>query len=187
MPNNNHKKKEMNKSIFSLLLLSIAGSLFVIYTLYVENEYLKDESFKKTVLIEIYKGASSGLIAASDDSKEKVKKVVDYITTNNLPKEKLFKSCWDRHLQTYDWGSMGPVGLLESCIDKISDDETAILMKKLDSSVELMRYECMPRGRTRYEGLEQCGIDGNYILLSSADNVLFKFVTEDDWLSSNTE
>ncbi|MFH7563910.1 hypothetical protein [Oceanimonas smirnovii] len=173
----------MKKITLTLLFLFVSVCFAFTYKLYMENEKLREENLRKNASIEIYKNASTGLIPATTESKALVEDVINHVATSSSPKEKTFKSCWERQLQTGDWGSMGPVGLLESCIDKISNDKTAILMKKVDSSFELIGYECMPRGNSRYDGIEKCNIDGSYILLSSAKDTLFRFITEDDWMN----
>ena len=113
-----------------------------------------------------------------------VNKVVDFIlASKNSPEEK-FKECWDRKLKTTNWGSMGPYGLLDDCIDTIVDANTAIFIRDIDNKKGSANYACRAHANNSFEGARDCWADRNFRMINSANNTLFDFITTKAWVDN---
>ncbi len=184
---------------FSLLAaLGLLAALFVIFTqsnelqstkkelhnLTSEFRKIKDENKQFRVANAILEGATTGLHSTKPETIKEVKRVISYILESKGNTEDKFKACWDRKLKTTEWGSDGPYGLLDECIDSIVDAKSAIFIREIDRSAETARYTCGSEGRDRYEMAKNCWADRNFRLLNSANNALFDSLTIPKWIES---
>jgi hypothetical protein len=144
----------------------------------------KEANKRLKVVNAINDGATNGLHATKPDVISETNRVIEYILTSGAPTEEKFYECWDRKLKTTNWGSMGPYGLLDDCIDKISSAKTAILMREIDNKVNAINYECRSKSATRFEGARDCMAERNYRLIVSANHALFEFVTTKNWIEN---
>lgn len=188
----------MLRALSLLAALGLLATLFVIFTqsselqatknelhkLTSEFQKIKDENKQFRVANAILEGATTGLHSTKPETIKEVKRVIGYILGSKGITEDKFKECWDRKLKTTQWGSMGPYGLLDECIDSIVDAKSAIFIREIDSSVETARYTCQSEGRDRYERAKNCWADRNFRLLTSANDALFASITTPNWIES---
>lgn len=134
------------------------------------------------ILAALLNGATQGIQGTKPEAAAAANRVIDFMLSSNAPPEQRFKTCWDTKLNTTQWGSMGPHGLLDACVSTIADPATATLMKALASLKDQLRAACSSEGGNRYEEALHCWADRSYRLVFSADKLLFDFVTDPDWL-----
>jgi len=151
----------------------------------IENLHqVKEENRRFKVVNAIYYGATTGLHGTKPEITNDVNKVVDFIlASKNSPEEK-FKECWDRKLKTTNWGSMGPYGLLDDCIDTIVDANTAIFIRDIDNKKGSANYACRAHANNSFEGARDCWADRNFRMINSANNTLFDFITTKAWVDN---
>ncbi len=177
------------KPISVALLLALGLSTF----LYLEGKdrleekealitTLEQENHRYRISTALLNGATQGIHETKPEAVAAANRVIDFILTANAPSEPQFKACWETKLNTTQWGSMGPHGLLEACVNTLSSPETAALMKDLASVRDQRRAACSSEGKNRYEEALNCWADRSYRLVFSADKLLFAFVTDPDWL-----
>lgn len=186
-------KSKISISILSVLLL--ASLLFIAFQskqlesartqmlgMNLSLERAEIERKQLRILGAIFERVSGGTEPYTNKA---VKDVATYILLNAEPAETKFAECWDRQLRTTDWGSMGPYGLLDQCIDTIVSAKSAILLKETDRLAELEGEKCRQNGSNTIEMKQACWADDNYRLLISAGNVLMEALTEPNWLQSS--
>ena len=145
------------------------------------NETLVSDMARAALVSRIYATSNSGISGGpSEDDLETGNEVVDFVLANKPAVEQDFKSCWDRKLNTTSWGSMGPYGLTEACIDKVKDDAVAVMLFDLYKAKENARYECAKKGENRYDMAVNCWADASHRFLMGLDAVFFEIVTEGD-------
>lgn len=127
--------------------------------------------------------ATSGLHQTQPESIKMVRRVVSYILDLKEPPEIKFKECWDRKLKTTNWGSDGPYGLLDECIDQIKNASSAALIREIDNATDAARSRCS-EGANRYEMAKNCWADRNFRLLMSANQAIFAAITTPKWLDT---
>lgn len=188
----------MYKSIALVSTLGMAGILYFSFNQYQEIERIEGELKSATeelsleketnrrfrVVSAINNGAAMGLHGTKPDVVSDANRVVEYILTSNDPTEDKFSECWDRRLKTTNWGSMGPYGLLDDCIDTIASAKTAIFMREIDNKANAISYACRSKSANRFEGARDCMAEKNYRLITSANNALFEFVTTKNWIDN---
>lgn len=189
-------KSKISISILSVLLL--ASLLFIAFQskqlesartqtlgMNLALERAEIERKQLRILSAIFEGVSGGIHGVEPDTNKAVKEVATYILLNAEPAETKFAECWDRKLRTTDWGSMGPYGLLDQCIDTVVSAKSAILLKETDRLAELAGEKCRQNTSNTFEMNQACWADGNHRLLISAGNVLMEALTEPNWLQSS--
>lgn len=147
-------------------------------------ESLKSQLRQLTVINAINAEGTRGIISTDAETIKTVNQVITFILESRSPAESKFAECWDRKLKTTDWGSMGPFGLLDECIDTIVEAKTAILMKELDRARNQARYNCSRTSANNAEAARDCWADRNFRLIASADSVLFSFITTAEWFNN---
>tara|TARA_R110000851_G_scaffold333533_1_gene515185 strand:+ start:18562 stop:19176 length:615 start_codon:yes stop_codon:yes gene_type:complete len=146
-----------------------------------QNKTLASDMARAALVSRIYAASASGITGGpTKDDLERGNEVVDFVLANKPAVEQDFKSCWDRKLNTTSWGSMGPYGLTEACIDKVKDDAVAVMLFDLYKAKENARYECAKKGENRYEMAVNCWADASHRFLMGLDAVFFEIVTEGD-------
>lgn len=131
----------------------------------------------------ILNDATSGLTKAKPETMKGVTKVVSFLNSGQAGNEPKFAECWDRKLKTTNWGSMGPWGLLDECIDAIEKKESAILLREIENAAEAVRSNCSYTALNAADGRERCGVDRDFRLLSAANRALFSALTTPEWLA----
>lgn len=146
----------------------------------------KNENKRLRVTNSVLEGATRGLHATKPETIKEVNLVINHILESKSATEEKFKECWNRKLQTTDWGSDGPEGLLDDCIDHIAQSKNAILIKDIERKAEAARYICRSESTLggRYEMAKNCLADRNYRLLASAFNSLFESLTTPHWIEN---
>jgi len=112
---------------------------------------------------------------------KRVNSVIDFLRSGAAENEPAFADCWDRKVRTTNWGSMGPWGVLDECIDKISKKDSAILLREIENASDSARSDCSYTAENAAEGRERCAADRDFRLLSAANQALFSALTEADW------
>lgn len=149
----------------------------------VELQKYQTENRKLRAIASILDGATNGIHQTRPETIKNVNKVMTYILDLKDAPEKEFKDCWDRMLNTTNWGSDGPYGLLDECIHNIKSTSSAILIREMDNATNAARSECS-EGDNRYEWAKSCWADRNYRLVSSANQALFSAITTPNWLDT---
>lgn len=191
----------MNKTIpFSIIAALTAGlaiSVFIslektkeleqhnerISKISMELQKYQTENRKLRATASILNGATNGIHQTEPETIKHVNKVMTYILDLKDAPEKEFKECWDRMLNTTNWGSDGPYGLLDECIDRIKSTNSAILIREIDNATLAARGECS-EGDNRYEMAKSCWADRNFRLVNSANQALFSAITTPNWLDT---
>lgn len=185
-------------SIAILIVLLLASLLFIAFQskqlesartqmlgMNLSLEQAETERKQLRILSAMFEGVSRGIHGVEPDTNKAVKEVATYILLNTEPAETKFAECWDRKLRTTDWGSMGPYGLLDECIDTVVSAKSAILLKQTDRLAEMTADKCRQGGANKFEMAQSCWADGNHRLLMSAGDVLMEALTEPNWLQSS--
>lgn len=149
----------------------------------IELQKYQTENRKLRAIASILDGATTGIHQTEPETVKHVNKVMAYILDLKDAPEEKFKECWDRRLNTTNWGSDGPYGLLDECIESIKSTSSAILIREIDNATEAARSRCS-EGENRYERAKSCWADRNYRLVSSADQALFLAITTPNWLDT---
>lgn len=148
-----------------------------------ELQKYQAENRKLRAIASILDGATNGIHQTRPETIKNVNKVMAYILDFKDAPEKEFKDCWDRMLNTTSWGSDGPYGLLDECIDSIKSTNSAILIREIDNATIAARGECS-EGDNRYEMAKSCWADRNFRLVNSANQALFSAITIPNWLDA---
>jgi hypothetical protein len=185
----------MKRALLLVLIAAVSVAAYLYISLKAENETLQEqivslERQNKTLASDmaraalvsrIYAASNSGINGGpTKDDLERGNEVVDFVLANKPAVEQGFKSCWDRKLNTTSWGSMGPYGLTEACIDKVGNDAVAVMLFDLYKAKENARYECAKKGENRYDMAVNCWADASHRFLMGLDAVFFEIVTEGD-------
>ncbi|WP_139379564.1 hypothetical protein [Zoogloea sp. LCSB751] len=184
-------------SIITALAVGLAASVFTsfekakeieqhkekITEVSTELQKYKTENKKLRAVASILDGATNGIHKTQPEIIKNVNKVVAYILNLKDAPEEKFKECWDRRLNTTSWGSDGPYGLLDECIDSIKSSSSAILIREIDNATNAARSRCS-EGNDRYEMAKNCWADRNFRLMSSANQVIFLAITTQNWLDT---
>lgn len=192
--------ENMYKKISIGLAIALVASTLVIYSksiaLETANQKLseisaklestREESDKIKIVSLLLRASSGGLYSVKPETLKEVRRVADFISSIKSGAESKFSECWDRQIKTKSWGSDGPYGLLEHCIDSIEDSKSAILLKEINNAVDLARHECA-EGENRFEAAKSCWADSNFRLLSGASSTLFEALTTPNWLSKKED
>ncbi|WP_374491069.1 hypothetical protein [Zoogloea sp.] len=149
----------------------------------VELQKYQTENRKLRAIASILDGATTGIHQTQPETIKNVNKVVAYILDLKDAPEEKFKECWDRRLNTTNWGSDGPYGLLDECIDSIKSTNSAILIREIDNATDAARSRCS-EGNNRYEMAKSCWADRNFRLMSSANQAIFSAITTPNWLEA---
>jgi len=186
--------------IFSIMIALTLGLVISVFTLFEKSKELEQqkekiaeisielkkyqtENRKIGAIASILKGATAGIHQTQPETIQNVNKVVTYILgLKDAPEEK-FKECWDRRLNTTNWGSDGPYGLLDECIDSIKSSSSAVLIREIDNATDAARSRCS-EGNNRYEMAKSCWADRNFRLISSANQAIFSAITTPNWLDA---
>ena len=148
-----------------------------------ELQKYQTENRKLRAIATILDGATTGIHQTQPETIKNVNKVVAYILNLKDAPEEKFKECWDRRLNTTNWGSNGPYGLLDECIDSIKSTSSAILIREIDKATDAARSRCS-EGNNRYEMAKSCWADRNFRLMSSANQAIFSAITTPNWLDA---
>jgi hypothetical protein len=192
-------KKNVVIACFLILLGALAASLFDIKkkdqeialrdekyaTLRSDYETLKNENKRIITTAIILNGATNGVHQTRPESIKLVNKTIEYIQKYDGPPEAKFKDCWNRILRTTNWGSDGPYGLLDGCINSIQVTENAILVRELENATNASRESCS-EGNNRAEMVKSCWADRNFRLIQSANQAIFSLITTPKWLENQT-
>ncbi len=135
-------------------------------------EKLQIENRKIRTIATILNGATNGLHKTRPETIKLANRAVEYIQQYKGPAEEKFKDCWNRRLNTTNWGSDGPYGLLDECIDSIENTDAAIFIRELENSTNAARSSCS-EGENRYEMAKSCWADRNFRLIQSANHAIF--------------
>lgn len=155
----------------------VSGQKAIIEELNARAQVSLAEKRELRVLSALFKEASVGLHETEPETIKKASKAVAYIVQLREPAELEFAECWDREINSHSWGSDGPYGILEACIDKIKSKDTAVLMHEMESAVEVARAKCGINGKDRYEMAQMCFAESGFRLISGARNLLFSAIT----------
>ena len=148
-----------------------------------ELQKYQTENRKLRAIATILDGATTGIHQTQPETIKNVNKVVAYILNLKDAPEEKFKECWDRRLNTTNWGSNGPYGLLDECIDSIKSTSSAILIREIDNATDAARSRCL-EGNNRYEMAKSCWADRNFRIMSSANQAIFSAITTPNWLDA---
>lgn len=149
----------------------------------IELQKYQTENRKLRAIASILDGATTGIHQTEPETIKNVNKVVAYILDLKDAPEEKFKECWNRKLNTTNWGSDGPYGLLDECIDSIKSTSSAILIREIDNATDAARSRCS-EGNNRYEMAKSCWADRNFRLVSSANQAIFSAITTPNWLDT---
>lgn len=154
------------------------------------NHQLKEatlENASMRIKIAILNAASAGITPTTTDSVVLVNRLAVFIGETKTGYEAKFADCINRQMKTRDWGSDGPYGLLDTCINTIENSESAIKIKELDRLVQAARQKCGVEGNNRYEIARNCWADSNYRLTTGAHNAFFHLLTIPNWMNQQKD
>lgn len=149
----------------------------------IELQKYQTENRKLRAIASILDGATTGIHQTEPETIKNVNKVVAYILDLKDAPEEKFNECWNRKVNTTNWGSDGPYGLLDECIDSIKSTSSAILLREIDNATNAARSSCS-EGNNRFEMAKSCWADRNFRLVNSANNAIFSAITTSNWLDT---
>ncbi|MDO9115655.1 MAG: hypothetical protein Q7U63_17910 [Polaromonas sp.] len=187
----------MQKSVvLGSVVILIAALLVVFYQtrsltelkneLEYSNHQLKDaaqENDNLRLKIAILNAANLGIAPTTTETVVFVNRLAVRIRETKPGFEAKFAACINRQIKTQDWGSDGPYSLLDTCINTIENDESAIKLKELDRLAQAAKQKCGTEGNNRFEIARNCWANPNYRLVVAAQNVFFNLLTIPNWLS----
>lgn len=149
----------------------------------IELQKYRTDNRKLRAIASILEGATTGIHQTQPETIKNVNNVVAYILDLKDAPEEKFKECWNRKLNTTNWGNYGPYGLLDECIDSIKSTSSAILIREIDNATDAARSRCS-EGNNRYEIAKSCWADRNFRLMISANQTIFSALTTQNWLDT---
>lgn len=184
----------MHKVVWVILCLATAAAAYLAYETHdrntqlrmslaeqeARNELLEVRFERASVISEVYRLAAHGVLDQVEPEQiGNANQMLD-LYIERKPVETAFYQCWDREINTTSWGSMGPWGVLETCIDKIEDDETAKLLFSLEQQSSRLRGECAFKASNRFEEIERCALSGKYRFAAGTYQAFFNLITQSE-------